>query len=264
LRKILLIAVALCAVGASATAYAATQINTYTGTVSLTSKAPGTAKKPVSIGFTQILTASGTQGNRTAVMDDIKTTLYGVKSNWASLPGCTATQINNAHNDTGCPKKAEVASGSITALLGERTNFAVGGAACDPLLDVWNAGKGKLAFFFVDTPSHACVSLQTGSTGAYPGTYGGQGKNLVINVLIPSFVSYPVSGLAGSLTSETLHYAKGTVKVKGKSVPLLAAVGCKHGKRPYSTAFTATLPPLNGAAAVTQSSTVSGSVACSK
>jgi hypothetical protein len=247
---------------AAGAAYAASEINTYKATVKLTSKAAGTAKKPVPMGFTQDIKASGTNGNRTAVLLNITTKIYGLKADGKDFPTCTTGQINAAHNDTVCPKKAAVASGYITATLGPSSNFstsAPGTAACDPALDVWNAGQGKLTFFFVDTPTHQCLggALQTGSTPAWQATYKEQGKNLVMSVPIPKAVDFPLPGLAGSLESEHLVWMKTTTKVKGKTVAAIASSACQGKKRPYATTLKATLPGKG-----TQSKTVPGTAAC--
>jgi hypothetical protein len=246
LRRIVLVVTALFVLGAAATAYAA--INTYQATISFTSKKPGTAKKPVPVGYNQDITVSpGTPGNRTAILKDIKTTIYGITADGKDFPTCSLAKIAKAKNDSGCPKKAEVAAGYIKATLGDPTNFATGGAACDPALDVWNAGQGKLVFFFVTNAAHQCLggSLKTGSTPPYPGTYKTHGKNLVVDVPIPDTINYPLGlsgALVGSLSFEHLKWFKSTTKKNGKTVAALSSVGCKGKKRPYSMSFTSTLP----------------------
>jgi len=260
LRRIALIAVAVGLLVAAGAAYAATsQINTYSAKLSFTSKKAGTAKKPAPIGYTENLTAKGTNGNRTAILEDITTKVYGLAVDQKDFPTCSLNQIAAAKNDTGCPKGALVASGWITAEVGSPTNFKASAAPCDPALDVWNSGAGKLTFFFVDTPAHNCnaLGLKTGSTGPYPATVKKAGKFLVVNVPIPSFIGRPL-GLAGSLESEHLvwtHQAK-----KGKQS--LASVACQGKKRPFSVTFKANLPGPTGTGGVTQSKTVSGSAAC--
>jgi hypothetical protein len=74
---------------------------------------------------------------------------------------------------------------------------------------------------------------------------------------IPSYVSFPLAGVEGSLTGETLHWLKVSKTVGGKTVSEIASVGCKSGKRPYSVTFTAS---MNGQS---QTSTVSGTQKCS-
>ena len=162
-----------------------------------------------------------------------------------------------------------VASGSIKAVLGSPTDPSVGAGngSCDPLLHVWNGGQGKLTFFFVDqAPSHLCLNgnLKTGQVGPYPATYKTQGKYLVVDVPVPHYVSFPAPGVAGSLETEHLVWAKMTAKVKGKTVAATSSVACLNGKRPYTTTFTANLPGPTGAPGPNNVTTVKGSAPCSK
>jgi hypothetical protein len=263
LRRIALIAVAVGMLVAASAAYAATQINTYTAKMSFTSKGAGTASKPKPIGYTENLTAKGTGGNRTAILEDITTKIYGLTADQKDFPTCSLSAISAAGNDTVCPKGALVASGWITAQVGSPTNFQSPAAPCDPALDVWNSGAGKMTFFFVDTPAHNCnaLGLKTGSTGPYPATVKKSGKFLVVDVPIPSFINRPL-GLAGSLETEHLVWTHASKKVKGKTVASLASVACQGKKRPFSVTFKANLPGPTGTGGVTQSKTVSGSAAC--
>jgi hypothetical protein len=261
LRRIVLVATALGVLVVAGAAYAA--INSYKAKVTLTSKKPGTAAKPVPIGFTQDFKASGTNGKRTAVLQDVKTVIYGLKLDGKDFPTCTAAQIGAAHTDAGCPKGAMVASGFITAAIGSATDFSSGAstAPCTPLLDVWNSGQGKLTFFFVDqAPNHLCVgtTIKTGNVAPYPGTYKTQGKNMVMDTPVPQYVGFPLPGVAGSLQTEHLVWKSQT---KGKKVSI-ASVACKGKKRPYSETFKAILPSPSGAGGTTETKTVSGTAPC--
>jgi hypothetical protein len=266
LRRIVLIATGVIALVAAGTAYAA--LNTYTAKTTFASKKAGTPAKPVPMGFTQQLTATGINGNRTAVLLDLKTTTYGLKANLKPFLSkkCTGATIANAKNDTICPKSALVASGYIHAAVGPKTDFtptATGVFPCDPALDVWATGPSQVTFFFVDTPAHNCnaLGLKTGSTPPYPGTISYKGKDMVLNVPIPPAISFPAPGFAGSLQLEHLVWTHQSTKVGGKAVSVMTSIGCKGGKRPWTQAFTATLP-TQGPAKETKS--VSGSSPCSK
>jgi hypothetical protein len=264
LRRIVLIATAVGLLGAAGAAFAATQINTYTAAIKFTSKAAGTAKKPVPIGYTVDLGANGTNGNRTAILQDIKTKIYGVVADQKDFPTCSLNTIANAKSDTSCPKGALVASGYIHAVVGNPKDFTTPATPCNPALDVWNSGAGKMTFFFVDTPAHNCnaLGLKTGSTGPYPASVKTQGKFLVLDVPIPAFIGRPL-GLAGSLEVEHLVFTHQSKKVGGKTVQSLASVACQGKKRPYSVSFTANLPdPATGTGGTTQTSTVSHTAPC--
>jgi hypothetical protein len=257
LRRTLLIATtaAVLLLG-SAAAYAA--INTYTAKFSFTSSKPGTVKAPVPTGYTYSITAQGTNGNRSALLTHITTKAYGLTANLKALPTCSSASIAAAKNDTGCPKAALLATGYIHAVVGSRTDFTAAAAPCNPGIDVWNSGGGKLTFFFVDGAVHNCdaLGLKTGSTGPFPATEKQQGKNLVVDLPIPDFVTSPL-GLAGSLQFEYLKWNKSTT-VKGKKVNILTSIGCQKGKRPYSATLTANLPTT----AVTETKTVLGTAPC--
>jgi hypothetical protein len=255
LKRIALVATAAAMLIAATVAFAATTpINTYKATVSFSQNNSGTAKKPVKTAFTQkFVVTPATSGNRAGILLNINNTVYGLKVDVKGLPTCTIGKITAAGTDTGCPKGALVAKGAIKALLGSSSDFSASATAgsCNPNLDVWNAGQGKLAFFFVPTTSgaHACLggAIKVGQVPPYPGTYKQSGKNIVVNVPIPATVDYPSQGLVGSLQSETLKW----------SSPGITSVGCKGNTRPYTNTFTATLP--GQASQVTKTS---GSASC--
>lgn len=256
MRRITLIATAIGMLILAGVAYAATsQINTYTAKLTFKPKVAGTAKKPAAVGYTETLTAAGTNGNRTAILQDIKTKIYGLAVDQKDFPSCSLDKIA-ATKGAGCPKGSLAATGYIHAEVGSPTDFKAGAAECDPGLNVWNSGPGKLTFYFVTTPAHNCnaLGITTGGTPPYPGTVKKSGKFLVVNVPIPAAINRPL-GLAGSLKFEHLVFTHQSKKVKGKTVQSLASVACQHGKRPYSVSFTANLPTTNQTQTVTKSGT---------
>jgi hypothetical protein len=258
LRRIAVIATALLVLGAAGVAYAASQ--TYTAKMTFTTKKAGTKKKPVAIGYKLTLQYTGTASTpRPPVQLDIKTKIYGLQLNGKNFPTCSVTKIDNARNDNVCPKGALVGSGYIHSTLGAATNFNVAGFECSPLLDVWNAGQGKQAFFFRTGPGHTCGNLQTGDTPAYPGTYKTQGKYLMTNVPVPHDIDYPVAGIVGSLQYEQLTYKSQTKKVHGKKVLSQESVGCLKHKRPYSVT---TVTTGGSAGSAKKTETVSHSAPC--
>jgi hypothetical protein len=241
---------------AAASAYAA--INSYSATYSFKGK-KGTAAKPAALSFTQNITVTPvTKGNRTGILHSIDTTIYGAKINVSGFPKCTAAQIGAAQNDTKCPKKALVAKGSIQATLGSATSFTAAGQACDPDLDVWNGGQGKLVFFFVDTPSHQCLggSLHTGQVPPYPATYKEVGKKLSVDIPIPNTVDYPLGtsgGEVGSLSAEHLVWTSQSIGSKHD----ITSVGCSGSKRSFTYTFSDSVPGQPN-----ETKSVKGSAAC--
>jgi hypothetical protein len=264
LRRIVVIATALAVLVGAVSAYAATGgFNTYTASIKFSPNKAGSKKAPATTAFTEKYVANGTGGNRTGPLTNIKTVLYGVVASGKGFPTCSQAKIAAAQSDTGCPHGALVATGAITAILGPVADPSASDPnqiPCNPLLHVWNGGGGKIVFFFVDVaPDHSCGPIQTGAVGPFVGTVKQVGKNLVQNTPIPSNVSFPITGVEGSLTSETLHYLKVTRKANGKTVAYNTSVACKNGKRPYSVTFTAESAP----GGTVQSDTVSGTQKCS-
>jgi hypothetical protein len=266
LRRIVVVATALAVLTAAASAFAATGgINAYTASLKFSPNHKGSSSAPSALGFTQKYVANGTAGNRTAPLLDIKTKIYGLVSDGKDFPTCSQAKIAAAGNDTVCPKGALVATGAITAILGPTNNLvssAPGQLPCDPVLDAWNGGQGKVVYFFVDEGSHTCANgaIPTGAVGPFTGSVKTVGKNLVMDTPIPTNVSFPLTGIEGSLTSETLTWKNLSKKLKnGKTAHYGVSVACKSGKRPYSVTFTAESAP--GAAPST--STVSAFQKCS-
>ncbi len=222
--------------------------NSYHASISFSPGKAGSPKKPVPTSMVQNLSASPVAPNkRAAPLTDIKTTIYGLKSTVTKkTPKCTDVQINATHDDTSCPNGALVATGRVHSLLGGPDLTSSVYTPCNPYLDVWNGGPGKLWFFFLTHSALDCGGLTTGSTAPYLGTVKQVGKNLVVDVQLPPDISTKVAnhtGLYGSLIQETLNYRK----------PFQASFACKAGRRPYAVKYTAHGVPTR---------TVTGSAKC--
>jgi hypothetical protein len=248
LRRIVIIGTALAVLGAATAAVAATQLNSYKAGFAFSPTKAGTKSKPVSIGYNQTYDAASlTAGNRAAPLVDIKTTIYGMRSNGnlSAFPKCTAAQITADHLnwDKKCPKGSMVAQGPVNAKLGPATTLVGAGTPCNPYLHVYNGGNNTIVFFFnIIPPKYTCGTLKTGASAPYFGHVSQQGKNLVLDVVLPPDVSTEAGGLAGvygSLIHEQLTWSKITKTIKGKSVGFQESIGCKGGTRPWSVAYTA-------------------------
>jgi hypothetical protein len=264
MRRITIIGTAIAVLVVAGSAFAATALNTYTASHAVSPGKAGSTKSPVPVSVTDSYVANNaTAGLRTAPLIDIKTKIYGLVSNGKNFPTCSLTKISALSSDKTCPKGALVASGGLYALIGNANNQAAPGTACSPILHVWNAGQGKVVFFFNTDATHVCFNgaIHTGSVGPYPGTIKTQGKWFVLDVPVPAYISFPLPGFEGSLVTEHLVWAKKTTKVHGKTVAYTASVACMHGKRPYSTSFTA---ETSSSGTNKQTTTISGSSKCSK
>jgi hypothetical protein len=244
MRRIIIIGTALAVVAMAASAYGAGVVNRYTATDSFNPSKAGSKSKPVPVGIKLSYTASGTLGNRTAPLIDIGNTFYGVVSNGKDFPTCTVAQITAALSDKGCAKGSEVATGALTALIGAIVQPMAAGTRCNKNIHVYNAGQGKLAFFLADKQQCPIVTLPP-----FPGTLKAKGGTLVLDAPTPAFISFPLPGIEGSLLTEQLNYIKQSKKGHG----FFEAVGCKSGRRAYTTTFKTK----------TQTVTIPGKASCS-
>jgi hypothetical protein len=261
LRRKIIILTALCTLGGATAAYGAQALNTYAGTNLTFSKGVGTSSKPVGIGFVETLQANNTDPSKAAaVLTHINVKMYGLVSNGGQFPTCSPTKMVTLKSDKFCPAKSKFASGLVNSLLGDPTLSLANRIKCNPNLDVFNGGKGKLIFFFTTSSAIQCAGLTTGQTAPYPGTIKQVGKYQVTDIPLPADISTRVANqpnFYGSLIKQQLNWAKISTKVHGKTVYNTVSVGCLHGKRPWSITYTAT---TNGQDKVTQ--TVSGSAKC--
>lgn len=259
--------VAVLALVACGAAYAATAGNKYSA--SYTAKAKGSTKKPVATAMTEKLVVKAPSSSDRAgyPIKQIVSSISGLKApNGAKFPECSASKINNAGTSSGkwnavCPSKSLVASGTVTSKLGAAGNISSAGANCSLLLDVYNAGKGKLTYFLFPKSASSCDGLTKGAASAWTGTAKQSGSTLVNTVNEPADVSTEAGnqpGLWGSLESETLNWKKLTVKKSGKTYPYLESIGCKSNKRSYKTKFTDQTKTSGG----DQTATVKGSSKC--
>jgi hypothetical protein len=259
LRRKVIIITALCMLLSAAAAYAA--INNYAGTTQTFSKGVGSKSKPVAISFTQTWKSTNTDSSKaSAVLLETKTRIYGLVSNAKKFPTCSATKMSALKSDTFCPKASKFATGLVNSLLGDPTLANSTRIKCNPNLDVFNAGGGKLWFFFTTHSTLQCAGLTTGQTAPYPGTVSQQGKFEVLDVPLPPDVSTKVANqpnFYASLIKEQLNWLKVSTKVKGKTIFNNVSVGCQKGKRPWSITFTVT---TNGSDR--HNTTVTGSAKC--
>ncbi len=259
-RKVIFIT-ALFAFAFAAVALADAGPNNYTGSKFTFTKGKGSKKKPVAVGFHETLVANNKDSSKAAaVLVNITTKVYGLRSNAKHFPTCDPKQMSARKSDSFCPKQSKFATGLVNAKLGDPSLSKLNRVPCNPNLDVFNGGPGKLWFFFTTHSATQCAGLTTGQTAPYLGKVSVQGKFLVTNVQLPPDVSTRVANqpnFYGSLVHESLNFFKLTTKVKGKTIGNNASVGCLKGKRPYTILFTST---TNGSNRFHQK--ITGSASC--
>lgn len=254
MKRISIVLVAVAMLVAAGSAFAA--IDTYSGGYSFRGKA-GSKSHPAPLNFTQHfkLTAVNS-GSLTGILSKVTTKISDVKVDETGFPTCSAAHVNSwkkASYKAVCPKGALVASGAITAQLGTSTNFTPQGLNCDPNLDVWNAGHGKLTFFFETTATAQCLGGQitTGQTPAFTATIKQAGGSVVVTIPVPNAVTH-IGPYLASLSSEKLNWR--STSAAGHHD--ITSTGC-HGKRKFSYTFKASAPNQP-----TETKTITGSAAC--
>jgi hypothetical protein len=222
----------------------AASLSTDTGVISARQNAPGTVQEPVALGFVEKLSAGPvpTASANADPLTDIKVTLPRVRFNARGFPVCTIATITAAGTDSGCPPGALLASGPVRSALWSPAEPTQAGTPCGPILDVWNAGSGKVVDFLQIPAGHTCADLQPGSVPPWTGTLRESGTTLVYDTPLPPSVSTDVGGLGlfFSLERETITFRRLSAEVGDRSVPFFASVGCVSGRRPYTVSFTAT------------------------
>jgi hypothetical protein len=260
LRRTVVILTALAMLAGATAASAAT--NSYVGTNYSFKGGAGSKKKPVGVSFKETLAAKNTDATKAAaVLTHITVRIYGLASNANSFPTCSGPQMVARHSDSFCPAKSKFASGLAHVWLGGKDLLLSKATACNPNLDVFNAGRNKLWFFFTTHSSLQCNGLTTGATAPYVGTLSQRGGFRVLDITLPPDVSTQVAnvpGLFGSLVREQLNWFKVSTKVKGKTVYNNVSTGCKSGKRPWSVTYTSLTP----ATRAVEIQTIKGSAPC--
>jgi hypothetical protein len=275
------VALAVLGGGGAAFAAASTDFNMYTASQSFSPSAAGSPKHPSPVGFHEVWNAMGLNGHNAAPLTQVVTKMYGIRTNGAKFPTCTANQINNAGNTKGtwnkvCPKGSLIASGPVSSLFVPYNNAtATGAPACNPYLSIYNGGKNTQTFFFSEypfapSPKYMCLggAVHTGSAAAYTGTItqpSASNHNVwKLDIPLPASVSTQAGGIKGvyaSLIKLDVTYKTLTKKVNGKTIGYAESIGCKNGTRPYSFTFTA--QNYQGQSPATQTTTVGHTATCS-
>ncbi|HZU61176.1 MAG TPA: hypothetical protein VE983_09430 [Solirubrobacteraceae bacterium] len=276
MRRIIVVATLLAAMGGAAVAFAAGNFDKFTAKETFKPNAAGSTSKPSPLGYAEHWTASGNPSGNAAPLTKIVAKAYGLQYNGSHFPTCTAAQINaggaSGKWDKVCPKGSYIGGGPVEA---EVTPPAGGnGSACDPLLRIFNGGGNTQTFFFVVAPwsdqwgtvpsNRTCAGAKTGTSCApYTGTLSHSGKTSIETIKLPGCASTDAAGLHlyAALQKLDVTYKKLTAKVGGKTIGYTQSVACSSGKRPYSFTFTA--QNYQGKSPSMQTTTVSGTQACS-
>jgi len=281
LKRIIIISgVALAVLGGSGAALAAsTAFNSYTATETFSASPAGSPAHPSPLSFHEVYTAKGNNGHNTAPLTRVVTKTYGIRTNGAKFPTCTANQINSAGNTRGwnkvCPKGSLIASGPVNSLfVAFNKPTATNPPQCNPWLSIYNGGAKTQVFFFSEFPNapsskYTCLggAVPTGAAPAYTGRItqpSASNHNVwTVNIPLPASVSTAAGNIPGnyaSLVKLDVTYKNLTTKVNGKTIGYTESIGCKNGTRPYSFAFSA--QNYQGQTPATATNTVNGTASC--
>jgi hypothetical protein len=245
MRKLTILAATLGVALVLAAVAFAQQVNQYTVTAAgVSPNAKGSKAKPTPVGVTFNYAIKEATGKKPSPVKTYKIAFTGLRTNGALFPTCTASKIGAAgNNDSGCPSKAKVGTGTIDSYVYQTADPSwAGGFPCPKKINLWNAGKNKMVIFIYGDPA-LC-----GGVGALPpidakfvNTSGG---SQALQFAVPPTVLHPIAGLSVAVNSVTSKVRKLTVTKSGKRRGYFEAIGCSGGKRSVKVTFT----PETGAA----------------
>jgi len=227
LRKVLLPLTAALALSLAGIAIAA---NEYTITNSTNPSNAGTKSKPTPISGKFAFQVKDTEGKRPLALDAIRIKFGNTRINTRQFAKCTASQIEQASSDSGCPAGARVASGFANNIAGNINDRNDTSLRCYLTVRLWNSGAGKMALFVQGSPNapRPCpievataipVSVRASSTGD------------TLSFTIPENLKTPVATIRNSLIETSLTIRKLTKKSGGRTVGALETFGCGAGAR---------------------------------
>jgi hypothetical protein len=229
-RRIALLAVAVGALAAAATAWAVTNTVTYTVTLKKATSGKPTAKKPIRVAYNAVLKIdsdpSGSQPDTAPV-----TSIYfpkQIKQNSKLLPGCSVSDIDGQQTFPSKCNKAQVGSGTASALAGSPGSPASNSVKEDLNVKFYNGKAGKQILLVLNSAPTAPVAI---TNRVVPGDLAGGTGNFGYRVdfKIPEDLQNQL-GLSIALTDFKVAITNKAFKVKkhGKTVSVgyLELTGC--------------------------------------
>ena len=199
----------------------------------------GTTKKPAPVGVNLGFTIRDTEGGRPLSLERFTALFEGVAINTNAFAKCSATSIEQAKSDRGCPSGSLVASGFARNVAGDRSNRKDASIRCYLTLKLYNSGNNKMALFVRGDPNQtgdkACpIDLAT----AIPISVIRSARGTSLRLSIPETLKHPLATLTNALVEVDLKVKRMTKKVKGRNVGLFETTGrCVRGKRAVTITF---------------------------
>jgi hypothetical protein len=216
----------------------AQQTNQYTVTAAgVVPNAKGSKAKPVPVGVKFDYAITEATGKKPAAVKRYRIAFTGLRTNGGLFPTCVGSKIIAAGmNDSGCPSKAKVGTGTLDAFVYATADpTGAQGFTCPKKINLWNAGRNKLVIFLYGDPG-LCggVGALPPITGTFVNSPGGQ----ALTFDVPPTLLHPVAGLTVAVNTVKSTVRRMTVTRGGKKRGYFEAVGCRGGKRTVNVTFT--------------------------
>jgi hypothetical protein len=217
---------------AAAAALAAGQVNAYSVTAATSPTKSGTKHKPVPIALSFDYTVGEKSGLRPSPVKQYKVTFGGLLVTQTGVPACTATQLNSAQTDAGCPKGSQVGQGTVYDTVGPTNDPTSQTSKCTLPVKVYNSGGGHAALWLTGS----CVG--TAVHNAIDAQYVQTATKSTLQWTVPPILLHPIPGLDIAVTRVQSTINRRSVGTGAKKTGYYASVGgCKAHKRAVSVTF---------------------------
>ncbi len=231
MRRLRIIAVAVCATLVVTAVALAAQTNTYTVTGSITPSKAGTTKKPIPVAVNFDYTVGEASNQRPALINQYYIKFDGVRVNGARFAKCTAASINNTGDDSKCPAKALVGTGNVENQAGPTDDPSKHDLKCHLNLKVYNGGASKGALFLKGGPPTCPINISQ----AIDANYIASSTGTTLRFAVQGTLLHPLPGIDNAVVQVNSKIKRVTTKYKGKTVGYYQTTGGCKAKRRYIT-----------------------------
>jgi hypothetical protein len=216
--------------------------NEYTITSTTNPTKSGTSSRPAPISGTFGFTVRDTNGGRPAALDALTVRFTGLRINTRQFRTCSASRMEQAQSDRGCPSAALVARGFARNIAGNINNRQDTSQRCYLSIRMWNSGSGRMALFVQggprpngpSDPQHCPLAVAT----AIPVSVTRRATGDQIRFSIPQNLKTPLATIRNALVETRLTLLRKTVTRSGRRVGFWETFGgCRNGRRTVTAVF---------------------------
>lgn len=234
MRRLRIIAVAVCATLVVAAVALAAQTNVYTVTGAISPTKAGTTKKPIPVSLNFDYTVGEANNQRPALINQYNIAFDGLRVNGARFAKCTAAKINNAGDDSGCPAKALMGKGVVENEAGPTSDPAQHDLKCQLALKLYNGGAGKGAIYLKGGPPTCPIAISQ----AIDANYIANTKGTSLRFAVQGTLLNPLQGIDNAVVRVKSTVSKKTTVYKGRTYGYYESIGgCKSGRRYITVTF---------------------------